>query len=128
MKIFEQMTIVIVIVFFIIFLEIFTTRNTANSINKMLDEIDKISDLLDIDIIKAKQESKNIYEKWEKLENKMNYYLEHDELEKVGRQITILQSQIKSENILDIKQNLSEIKFLLKHIEEKPKITVDNIF
>ena len=119
MKIFEQMTIVIVIVFFIIFLEIFTTRNTANSINKMLDEIDKI---------KAKQESKNIYEKWEKLENKMNYYLEHDELEKVGRQITILQSQIKSENILDIKQNLSEIKFLLKHIEEKPKITVDNIF
>ena len=58
----------------------------------------------------------------------MNYYLEHDELEKVGRQVKILESQIEIENDLDIKQNIAEINFLLKHIEEKPKITIDNIF
>ena len=128
MKMFEQITIVIIIVILIIFLEIVTSKNTAYSISKMLDEINSISNLLEKDMNKAKKKSKNIFEKWEELENKMNYYLEHDELEKVGRQIAILESQINSENILDIKQNISEIKFLLRHIEEKPKITIDNIF
>ena len=128
MKMFEQITIVIIIVILIIFLEVVTSKNTGYSISKILDEINEISDLLEKDINKAKEKSKNIFEKWEKLENKMNYYLEHDELEKVGRQINILESQIKSENVLDIKQNIAEIRFLLKHIEEKPKLTVDNIF
>ena len=128
MKMFEQITIVIIIVILIIFLEVITSKNTNYSINKMLEEINTISDLLEKDINKAKEKSKNIFKEWEKLENKMNYYLEHDELEKVGRQIAILESQINSENILDIKQNISEIKFLLRHIEEKPKITIDNIF
>lgn len=128
MKMFEQITIVIVIVILIIFLEVVTSKNTAYSISKMLDEINSISNLLEKDMNKAKEKSKNIFEKWEELENKMNYYLEHDELEKVGRQMNILESQIKSENILDIKQNIAEIKFLLKHIEEKPKTRVDNIF
>ena len=128
MKIFEQITIVIVIVILIIFLEVVTSKNTEYSINKMSDEINDISDFLEKDIGKVQEKSKNIFERWEKLENKMNYYLEHDELEKVGRQINILESQIKSKNILDIKQNIAEIKFLLKHIEEKPKLTIDNIF
>ena len=128
MKMFEQITIVIIIVILIIFLEVVTSKNTAYSISKMLDEINSISNLLEKDMNKAKEKSKNIFEKWEELENKMNYYLEHDELEKVGRQINILESQIKSENVLDIKQNIAEIRFLLKHIEEKPKLTVDNIF
>ena len=128
MKMFEQITIVIIIVILIIFLEVVTFKNTAYSISKMLDEINSISNLLEKDMNKAKEKSKNIFEKWEELENKMNYYLEHDELEKVGRQVKILESQIETENDLDIKQNIAEINFLLKHIEEKPKITIDNIF
>ena len=128
MKMFEQITIVIIIVILIIFLEVVTSKNTAYSISKMLDEINSISNLLEKDMNKAKEKSKNIFEKWEELENKMNYYLEHDELEKVGRQVKILESQIETENDLDIKQNIAEINFLLKHIEEKPKITIDNIF
>ena len=128
MKMFEQITIVIIIVILIIFLEVVTSKNTAYSISKMLDEINSISNLLEKDMNKAKEKSKNIFEKWEELENKMNYYLEHDELEKVGRQVKILESQIEIENDFDIKQNIAEIKFLLKHIEEKPKITIDNIF
>ena len=46
----------------------------------------------------------------------------------MGKKIFVTEACEYKKNILDIKQNLSEIKFLLKHIEEKPKITVDNIF
>ena len=58
----------------------------------------------------------------------MNFYLEHDELEKASKQIAILETQIQTNNITDAKQNISEIKFLLKHIEDKPKIKIFNIF
>ena len=54
MKMFEQITIVIIIVILIIFLEVVTFKNTAYSISKMLDEINSISNLLEKDMNKAK--------------------------------------------------------------------------
>lgn len=128
MKIFEQITIVVIIVILVIILDIITFKITSDSIKNMLNQINDISKLIDTNIYEAKEKSKSIFKDWEELERKMNYYLEHDELEKVSKQIVILETQIQTDNILEAKPNISEIKFLLEHIEEKPKMKINNIF
>lgn len=128
MRIFEQITIVIIIVILVIVLDIVTSKITINCIEDMDYKIDNISNLIDENIDEANKKAKNIVKDWEKHEKKMNYYLEHDEIEKVTKQVVLLKSQIEVNDINYAKQNIAELKFLLEHIEEKPKIKINNIF
>ena len=129
MRIFEQITIVIIIVILVIVLDIITSKITKFCIENMEANIENISELLiNENIDEANKKVKSIVKDWKKYEKKMNYYLEHNEIEKVSKQVILLKSQIEIKDINYAKQNIAELKFLLEHIEEKPKIKINNIF
>ena len=56
------------------------------------------------------------------------YYIEHDELEKVETNLTGLRSFIESKEYSDALAELDKTVFVLRHIEDKNKFNLQNVF
>lgn len=128
MKMFKQTIIIIIVIVFVILLDIITNNITKKSIENISKKLDEIEDYIESDSKKSNEEAKRINDDWKKLEGKLSFYLEHDELEKVSININLLKKQIQIEEFEDANESITEVKYLLKHIEEKQKLKVKNIF
>lgn len=138
---FKQLIAIIIIVIVIIILDFILEKNTNNVINimnekltvvdEMLEEIDSteekskdVSNISEKDIKKATSE---MVEEWSKKEKILTCYIEHDEIEKINDKIKLVKKQVKIENPVDARQAIEEAKFLLEHLKEKEKVTLENI-
>ena len=65
---------------------------------------------------------------WREIYNKLAYFIEHDELEKVETELTSLESYIKTEEYKHGVPELEKGIFILNHIKEKFKLDIKNIF
>lgn len=74
------------------------------------------------------EEINNITKNWESRHNKLAYYIEHNELEKVEDNLTGLNSLVETEEYNEAVKELDKSIFILKHIEEKYKFNLENIF
>ena len=66
--------------------------------------------------------------KWDYRHNKLAYYIEHDELEKVDTAIVQVKSFVENDDISSAMAELETGKFVLEHIERKYKFNLQNIF
>ena len=122
-------TVIIVITIFI------TSFLTQNYTKKSISEInDKLEDLKTNIMIESKNndelmdEINTIYNKWEEKYNKLTFYLEHTELEKVNTELKLIKGflEVKEEN-----QSIPEIEnclYLLEHLKDKQTFNLKNIF
>ena len=69
-----------------------------------------------------------ITEEWELRHDKLAYYIEHNELEKVEDNLTGLDSLTETEEYADAIKELDRCVFILKHIQEKYAFNLENIF
>lgn len=74
------------------------------------------------------EKASNLKEEWKNVENKLAYFGEHDELEKIGYAIAQLEENIRNEEFDDALLNNIESKFWLNHFKEKDSFTLKNIF
>ena len=81
-----------------------------------------------IDYKEAKKSVENVQNIWEKRHDKLAYYIEHDELEKVETDITSLKRLIEVKEYGDAVSELDKAVFVLKHIEDKYDFNLENIF
>ena len=58
----------------------------------------------------------------------LSLYLEHDELEKVGNVNVRLFENVKNNEKEITLENIEEIKFLLEHIKNKSRLTIEGVF
>ncbi|MBO6232481.1 MAG: DUF4363 family protein [Clostridia bacterium] len=93
-----------------------------------LGELNEIMSQENIDSEDVKKKINEIHEKWDKKYNTMAFYIEHNELEKVETELTGLRSSIENEEYSDAQNELARAQYLLKHIEEKNKLSWKNIF
>ncbi len=126
MRFFKEYIIIILIVIFVIFIEFITDGITNKSISDIRESIQDLEDSLETE--DSKDKSKALCSSWKEEEKKLSYYMEHDELEKVGVLVDNIKSDIENDNQEDIHQELDEVKFLLEHIKEKQKLQLKNIF
>lgn len=70
----------------------------------------------------------NLYKYWDSMYNKMAYYIEHDELEKIELYITALKSNVETEEYSQAVEKIDSCIFILKHIEAKYSFNLQNIF
>ncbi len=77
---------------------------------------------------KVKEEANKIYEAWKEKYDKLAYYIEHNELEKVETELTAIKSYIETETYQDSISSADKSSFLLKHIEDKYDFNLQNIF
>ena len=98
-------------------------NDEPNSENK--SEGNKENDTKNSDLIKKSQE---IFKEWLKNFNVMEYFIEHDELEKVNTQMRLIMAEYEAKSLEDAVPEIEEGIFILEHIEDRQKITWKNIF
>ena len=69
-----------------------------------------------------------IENRWNEYQEKLAYYIEHDELEKVETQIFTMKGVSEIKKYDEIIPELEKCIFILEHIQEKTKLNVKNIF
>ena len=126
---FKETVICIVIVVVIFSLDLFTQGYT----NKTTDEITGLfTELKNLAVEENKSELENkikeLDEKWNEKHDKLAYYIEHDELEKVDTAIVSAKSYIKTDDYSSASVELDVGKFVLEHIKKKYAFNLVNVF
>ena len=65
---------------------------------------------------------------WKNKQDKLAYFIEHNELEKIDTNLVLLKSYIETEEHDETIREINELAFLVKHIEEKYAFNLKNIF
>ncbi len=128
------------------------TRNSIDDINAKLEELEQTmnGDLevsnaetknrqIGIEKIVTKEEKevmseeiKNkeeiIFKEWNDMFSKLAYYIEHEELEKVSRNLENVKIYIKLGQYEEGIKEINEVIFVLNHIEDKYSFNLQNIF
>ena len=125
---FKELVISIIIIITIVSLDLVTqnyTKETARQTSEMLSELKE----------KIKKEEGNIttkiqeiYKNWEERREKLAYFIEHDELEKVETSLTNIKTFIEVKDFDMAINDIDEAKFILEHIKEKNSFNLENIF
>jgi len=123
-------TIICILIILLIFtFDFITQKYTENKIEVIIKKLESLEDVIKENNIEKNQNKINdINKSWEKIEKTLSYFLEHDEIEKIGTGLKLLTSFINSG---EVNLSLSEIEktiFILKHIEEKNSFSLENIF
>lgn len=130
---FKELIISIFIVFLIFVGDAISNSYTRNSIDEtsndlmtLRQELMKNEDEVEFDI--AKKKIDDIHKKWDTKYEKLAYYIEHDELEKVETELTGLRSYIENKEYLEAVPELDKSIYILEHIKNKSDFNLRNIF
>lgn len=106
------------------------TKESINQISTNLSELrtEIVKDENEIKQENVKNKMDKVFEAWDERHDKLAYFIEHDELEKVENHLTAMKSYIETEEFSDSINEIDEGEFILKHIEEKYAFSLENIF
>ena len=127
----KELIISIVIVVIIVIGNVITQNYTNKSIEAISSDLNSLRQELNVDDVNQEKAREHFYEiekKWDKMQEKMAYYIEHDELEKVKTNLTELKSHTETEEYEEAINDLDKSVFVLDHIEEKSEFNLKNIF
>jgi len=111
----RQLIAVIIIIIIIIILDIIFENITNKNLDNIYDELSKLDEEIELveniedenisdiqkieiengDIEKVNSFSNKIEDTWEKYQKFLAYYIEHDEIEKIGDKLNVIQKQTK---------------------------------
>ena len=129
----KEIIICIIIITTIFVGNIISQKYTTESVDDMVNSLNSIRTEIsankeNIDTNNLENEIDNLKEKWEKRHEKLAFYIEHDELEKVETNLTGLKGEIEGGEYGEVMSRLDQSVFLLEHIEDKYKFNLQNIF
>ena len=123
----------IIIIIIVVVGNIVTQNYTNYSVKKATSELEKLKQELSTETEKinwneVENKFANMQKEWRKDFEKLAYYTEHDELEKVDTNLTGLSSYIEKKEEIEAINELEKSVFILKHIEDKTRMNLKNIF
>ena len=127
----KELIISIVIIVIIVIGNVVTQSYTKKSVEAISSDLNSLRQELNVDDVNqeiAKKHLDEIEKKWDNMQEKMAYYIEHDELEKVKTNLTELKSHTETEEYEEPINDLDKSVFVLEHIEEKSEFNLKNIF
>ena len=127
----KETIICIVIVIAIVFGNSVTQDYTKESVNELSSGLMALRENIsqeNMENDKIKSEADHVYENWEKRHEKLAYYIEHDELEKVETELIGIKSDLETEDYEELVIGIDKTVFTLKHIEDKYAFNLQNIF
>ena len=132
----KELIICIVIFTLIVIGNIITQNYTKQSVDNLSNKLEELKENIGGKIGENNnKENEELIEKinditknWEERHDKLAYYIEHNELEKVEDNLTGLSSLVKTNEYPDAIKELDKCVFILKHIEEKYAFNLENIF
>ena len=130
----KELIICILIITLIIITNVVTQNYTKECValmNQKLDILKKESLNENINDDNKKNISDTITDienNWNSFQEKLAYYIEHDELEKVETQIWAMKGFCEIGKYDEVVPELDKCVFILEHIQDKTKLNVKNIF
>lgn len=104
------------------------TKECVNQMNQKLDVLKEVSlseNINEQDII---NQINSVEEEWNTFQEKLAFYIEHDELEKVETQIFAMKGFSEIKKYDEVVPELEKCVFILDHIKEKTTLNVKNVF
>lgn len=128
---YKETVISITIIIAILIGNMISQSYTKQSIKMMEENLEDIKQELQKDekdeaIIKEKMADTK--QEWKEKNEKLAYYIEHDELEKVETELYTLNANIDTKEYEQGIEKIEKCKFILKHIENKEAFNLKNIF
>lgn len=120
--------VVIVLVFAFDFVLQKYTKNTIGEFSSELYNLEQDIRRKRVDSKEIENKTEKLYEKWMKHHEKLAFFIEHDELEKVETNFTAGKSFIESEKYSDAMSEFEKTSFVLTHIKDKYVFNLENIF
>lgn len=126
----KEIIICFVIVIAVIILNLITINYTKDSVQSLKVELSNIKEDIEQekDISLINEKIKNLKNNWENRYEKLAYYIEHDELEKVHLYIVGIDSNVNTDEYSQAIGELDKCAYILEHIEDKYSVNLDNIF
>ena len=127
----KELVICIFIIILIIALNVITQRYTKECVSQMNERLDILKEASleeDIQEENITTEIENIENRWNEFQEKLAYYIEHDELEKVETQIFAIKGFSEIKKYDEILPELEKCIFILEHIQDKTKLNIKNVF
>ena len=125
----KELVICIILVVLIIIGDVVTQNYTKNTVNYITNELELLKQgLLEKSKEQADNEINKIDEKWKEAHDKLAYYIEHDELEKVETNFTACKSLASNGEYSQAISELEKTIYVLDHITDKYLFNLVNIF
>lgn len=126
---YKELAISIFLIILILIGDSITQNYTKKSVDTITNELENLKqNLVNKDYDKAKEITEQISNNWEQMHNKLAYYIEHDELEKVETYFTVCKSFTKTQNYDLAIGELEKTIFVLDHITDKYSFNLVNLF
>ncbi len=128
---YKELIISVVIILAIIAGNYITENYVNNAVQEMTDGLENIRKELVVEQINQEQVESHLSDlqaKWQELNDKMAYFIEHNELEKVQTNLVSLVSFAKSKDYEDAVNQLDTGIYILSHVKEKYQLELKNIF
>ena len=104
------------------------SRSSIEDINEKLvdlrEEMNK-EEINDKEVVKKEEE---IDKQWEEMFSRLAYYIEHEELEKVSKNLENIKTYISLKEYDNAIKEINEGIYILNHIEDKYSFNLQNIF
>ena len=124
--------IIIITILMIIFGGALYTQNYLNNTSdRLVSKLENLKTDLESKIEnqeKIEQQSDEIYGEWEDINEKWSVVVLHDEIDLIETSLIRMKSKIETGSFDESMEDLDTSIFLLKHIKEKEKTSLKNIF
>lgn len=128
---YKEIVVCFLVVIFIISIDLISnnyTKKTFSNINEKLNNLRNEMIKENKDENKIADNLKKVEQEWNKNLNLLSCYIEHNELEKVIRQLTLIKGNIDLEEYSQAVPQLDECVFLINHIKDKESLLIRNLF
>ena len=104
-----------------------------NGTDKLVSKLEVLKEDIEQKNVTVSQDELNkktdeIYTQWEEINPKWSTVVLHDEIDLIDMALIRMKAKIKTENIKESMEDIDTSIFLLKHIKEKEKTSLKNIF
>lgn len=125
----KKILLIISILMIVIALDLLLYFKTDKLIQDIQDDLAKLEECIDDNNVeKSKEEVNNLVKNWNKTENTLSFFIEHEEVEKVSLKIVVIEENTKNDEYESALEDIAETKHLLEHIEDKYNLNLKNIF
>ncbi len=125
----KEIIIIFTVFAIVISLDIITNNYTTYATDSLSEQFAELREyIIKKDIENLNKKIQEIDNNWNKYNKKLSYYMEHDELEKVGNSLSALKAHIEVEEYDDSIEDIDENIFILQHIQEKERFSISSLF